>query len=157
MKKKIIILLLGAHLILVYMSTCFFNINWIPFRIQRPFIIYSEAVGAIRYDFFATDITTQPVAKCYVLDSDDQIKAEVFGTEGSAYDFKAGLPFDVLFSQKAHELSARIAAMNCYKLHPHAKVVKVMLGEFQVPLIGEYRKGKKNTFLEYYSGIYVHE
>ena len=157
MKEKLIVLLLGVHLVIVYMGSNLFNLGCLPLRVQSTLSVYCSMVGAIQYNFFAVNITTQPIAKCYILDSDNEIKSEVFGEEQGSYEFKMGMPFEVFYSEHAHELTARLAAAYCYKVYPHAQVVKVCLGQYQVPTVNEFNKGKRCTFSEYYNGTYLHE
>ena len=157
MKKFLIISFLTAHLIIIYLGSNLFDMRWLPLRIQAPLSIYFAGVGATTYGFFAIDYTTQPVAKCYILEADNTLKEEAFGKEEASYEFKSGLPFEILYSQHAYEVAARLAADYCYHRHPNAQAVKVSLGQYQVPSINEYKTGGKGAFLENYKGTYLHE
>ena len=157
MKKLLITSLLAIHLIILYLGSNLFDLRRLPLRMQAPLNIYFAGVGATTYGFFAIDYTSQPVVKCYILETDNTIKEEAFGLEEASYEFKSGLPFEILYSQGAYELAARLAADHCYRTHPSAKVVKISLGQYQVPSTTEYKAGKKCSFSEYYNGTYLHE
>lgn len=157
MKRRLIILFLFIHLTAIYVGSNLFDMRWLPLRIQAPLGIYFTGIGATTYAFFAIDYTTQPVAKCFILLSDNTMKEEVFGREEDSYAFKSGLPFEILYSQHAYEVAARLAAADCYRKYPDAKVVKISLGQYQVPSVVEYKTGKQCSYSEYYSGTYLHE
>jgi hypothetical protein len=157
MKKFVIIALLAAHLVIIYLGSNLFDMRWLPLRMQAPLAIYFAGVGATTYGFFAIDYTTQPVVKCYILNADNTIIEEAFGLEEASYEFKSGLPFEILYSQRAYELAARLAADHCYHIHPNAKVVRISLGQYQVPSVVDYDSGKQCSFSEYYNGTYLHE
>jgi hypothetical protein len=157
MKRILIISFLVLHLTIIYLGSNLFDLRWLPLPMQAPIGIYFAGVGATNYNFFAINITSQPVVKCYILGADNDLKEDAFGLEEASYEFKAGLPFEILYFQHAYEVAARLAADDCYRKYPDAKVVKISLGHYQVPSVAEYNAGKQCSYSEFYTGTYLHE
>jgi hypothetical protein len=157
MKKKIIITLLAAHLLLLYAGTRFFDFGKIPTALQSPIIIYLSIVGGHNYAFFSPDIPTQILVRCKMTYMDGHTEYLNFDSVANTYQLRSNYLYQILDNEEGYETTAKIAANYCFKQHANARTVKVSVSRYIVPSIQDYKAGKGSRIDELFSYNFTHE
>ena len=157
MKKKVIIVLLCIHLLLLYTGTSLFDFSKLPASLQPAVSYYLSLVGGHPYNFFSPEIPTQTVVRCTIHKSDGSTYTETLEKFTNSFELRSTYLFQILDDAEGYETAAKIAAHYCFKEHPDARSVDVSIGRFVVPDINDYKQGVGNSFSEVYIQNFPHE
>lgn len=157
MRKKLIICLLGLHLLVFFSASSLINFGSLPDVYQKAAVHYLAVTGGHPYNFFSPDIPKQIVVKCFITDSTGKSYMETFDKNTNTFELRANYLFQLLDNGDDPESAVQIAARYCFGHHRSAEKVKVSIGKFIVPSIAAYKKGVACSFSEIYSETFPHE
>ena len=156
MKKKLVIFILGIHLLLIVAGTSMVDFEKIPEVLQKPIGYYLAMTGGHPYNFFSPDIPMQIVVKCYILDTAGRLSVIHFDKNTNTFELRTNYVFQLLNNTDDLETAADIAAKYCFRQCKDAASVRVSIGKWVVPSIEEYKVGKSSNFAEIYTQTFKH-
>lgn len=155
LKKKLIIFLLGLHLLLIAVGTCLFDFSRVPSVLQPYVSVYLALIGGHSYAFFSPDVPRQVVAHCLVTDSAGDKQIITYGWGRNTAELRATYLIQFLDNVTAPEVAAKLLAEESFKRCPHARSIQVLIGYINVPAVKDYKLGARNSFeLEYHETFY---